>query len=166
MDTQQLYFQIAHDQHEENYRRGRGFDARASAVLFLSATLAGVAAIVLKDFSGPRPPSPATIAVLAAIALAAGGAMWCSRSALRPRGWIGIDFNVLSEHLQDLDVTHGAKGFPAHAGIDPACSGGCASRRRFPRTRGDHRSDRPILQEDQMGQVLTYSAIVKSEISH
>ena len=109
MSKQEIYLQIVRSQHEENYRRGRGFDARAATVLGLAATLAGIAAIVLKDFSGPRPLSPETIAILAAFALAAGAAMRCSLRALSPRGWLGIDFKGLSERLQEIDPARGAE---------------------------------------------------------
>ena len=109
MSKAEIYLQVTQAQHEENYRRGRGFDARAAAVLGLTATLAGIAAIILKDFSGPRPPSLPTITVLTAFALAAGAAMWCSLRALRPSGWLGIDHRKLSEHLQDLEVACAAK---------------------------------------------------------
>lgn len=82
-----LYLREAHSQLDEQYRRGRGFDSKAGAIIAIAAALAATAAIQLKDFSGAGlnglPPAATVVAI--AIAVAYSGAMAFSLAALLPR---------------------------------------------------------------------------------
>ncbi len=85
MDKTELYLHIAHEKFSEQYRRGRAFDARAGAVLGVAPTLAGIAAIVLKDFSGQQSLSGADIVATIVLGAAMVGAMLCALLVLKPQ---------------------------------------------------------------------------------
>lgn len=63
-----LFLQAARDQLDEQFRLGRGMDSRAATVGAIASAFAGVAAVLLKDFSGAEAHGPPTVVtVLAAI---------------------------------------------------------------------------------------------------
>ena len=83
-----LHFTHSRSQYQDQLERSRGMDARAATLLSISAALTGVAAVLLKDFSGPSEPLGLTELVLAA---AIGGvfflAVLASILAMRPKDW-------------------------------------------------------------------------------
>ena len=100
MSKARFYYQVALSQSQEQHRRSAGFDGRAVALTAVSATLAGVGAVMLKDFlAGPAPiPAVALTALLAAALL---GAVLFAISGLRPRGWaVNPDPADLAGHLR------------------------------------------------------------------
>lgn len=86
MSTTELYLQVARDQLDEQFRRGRGFESRAGTAAALAAALAGVAAVLLKDFSRAEPHNlpGASIVLAGLVALAFMGAIYFSLKALLP----------------------------------------------------------------------------------
>lgn len=85
MDKDDLYYQIASNKLTEQYQRGRGFDSRAVGIMGLSATVGGIAAVVLKDFTGTATSGEADVAVAIVLAMSVLATMLCSILALRPR---------------------------------------------------------------------------------
>ena len=85
--TRNLYLQTARDQLDEQFRRSRGMESRAATVATVACALAGVAAVLLKDFSSAAPHglSIAATTLAAIIAAAYIGAVGLSLAALRPR---------------------------------------------------------------------------------
>lgn len=100
MSKYELYYQTALAQYQRQFGQSTGFDARATAMLAVAATLAGIGAVILKDFSGQATFSVWTAVVTGLVAItfivAAGSAI----SGLRPRPWhVSPNPNVLAEHL-------------------------------------------------------------------
>ena len=87
MTKEDLYYQIALAQYQEQYRRSAGFDARAGSMLAVAATLAGIGAVILKDFSGQSTLSLWTGSVTALLAGAFIAAAGCAIRGLWPRQW-------------------------------------------------------------------------------
>ena len=70
--TRNLYLQTARDQLTEQFQRSRGMEFRAATVATVACALAGVAAVLLKDFSIAEPHGLSiAVTVLAAIIKAA-----------------------------------------------------------------------------------------------
>lgn len=78
--------QAARDQLDEQFRRGRGFESRAGTAAALAAALAGVAAVLLKDFSRAAPYNLPGVSIVLAVlvALAFIGAIYFSLKVLLP----------------------------------------------------------------------------------
>lgn len=81
----ELYYRHGLAQLSEQYQRGRGLDARAGTVAAVASALVGVAAIVLKDFTGPTAPGKVSIIVASMIALSFLGSMGYCLRAISPR---------------------------------------------------------------------------------
>lgn len=84
MSKYELYYQISLAQYQEQHRRSAGFDARAMTMIAVAATLAGIGAVILKDFSGQSTLSAWTIAVTGLVAITFVGAATSAISGLRP----------------------------------------------------------------------------------
>lgn len=100
MSKYELYYQISLAQYQEQHRRSAGFDARAMTMIAVAATLAGIGAVILKDFSGQSTLSAWTIAVTGLVAITFVGAATSAISGLRPRQWsVSPDPKTLAGHL-------------------------------------------------------------------
>ena len=100
MSKCELYYQTALAQYQRQFRQSTGFDARATAMPAVAATLAGIGAVILKDLSGQSTFSARTAVVTGLVAItfvvAAGSAIY----GLWPRPWsVSPNPNVLAEHL-------------------------------------------------------------------
>ena len=99
MTKEELYYQIALAQYQEQFRRSAGFDTRAGSMMTAAAALAGFGAIVLRDFWGQTGSVwPIAVAVLLAGAFIA--AAVSAISGLQPRNWrFNPDPSGLADHL-------------------------------------------------------------------
>ena len=85
--TRNLYLQTARGQLDEQFQRSRGMESRAATVATIACALAGVTAVVLKDFSSAGPHGLSIVATVLAMIIASAyiGAVGLSLAALRPR---------------------------------------------------------------------------------
>ena len=121
MSKYDLYYQIALSQYQEQHRRSAGFDSRAVGVMGIAATLGGITAVILKDFSGPSPLAWWSIAIALAVAGVLLGAVRSALKALSPRKWsISPDPIELASHLHSPDYQ--AKGLTEWVGDELAQS--------------------------------------------
>ena len=104
MSKADLYYQIALAQYQEQHRRSAGSDARAAAMMAVAATLAGIGAVILKDFTGRSTLSFWTSATTALLAFAFIGAAGSAIAGLRPRRWsVSPVPRTLASHLHSPD---------------------------------------------------------------
>ena len=110
MHKHELYYRIAHSQLQEQDQRIRDFDFKAAGVLGLAFTLAGIAAVILKDFTGDD-PKEITCWTVAAVIIFSGAffsCVLCALLALRQRDWYGepklVDLAKKVENCDDAAV--------------------------------------------------------------
>ena len=103
MDKAELYYQVAHSHLQEQDQRNRDFDMKAIGVIGVSATLAGIAAIVLKDFSGASTDlSTLPIALTIFVGITFLAAFCFGLNTVRPGKWRrDPNLNDFASHLPD-----------------------------------------------------------------
>ena len=140
MSKYELYYQTALAQYQRQFGQSTGFDARATAMLAVAATLAGIGAVILKDFSGQATFSVWTAVVTGLVAITFIGAgsshAWSIRRASRrsasakkrlPSGLTGPDRGGRPGAAivrNRTGITHDRLFYYARQHHDPVCGHG------------------------------------------
>lgn len=109
MNTQEIFFELARDKLAEQFRVGRSLDARTGTVAAAAAALSGVAALLLKDFSGAPAPGPFSLVIAAAIGLGLLLTLGACLRAIRPK----------KEWRHDPPLERYLEGFEQYPNTDP-----------------------------------------------
>ena len=101
-----MYYQVAQSQLLDQYQRNRDLDIKLVAAIATAATLGGITAVVLKDFTGSDSTSFTPFTIIPVIIITV-GLVVTNLSAifgLLPRAWRGDpDLCKFSSYLHDYD---------------------------------------------------------------
>ena len=104
MNKTDLYYEVAVAQYQSQVQRSSGLDARAVAIMAVAATLAGISAVILKDFSGGSTLTWWTGVPTGLIALALLGSVLYGVRGVKPRKWrINPGLRTLASHLESYE---------------------------------------------------------------
>ena len=104
MNKIELYYQTALSQIEEQEHRRRAIDSKGASLMGITVTLAGVAVILLKNFSGRADETLGnlSIGIASAIALIAVASLLNTLRILKPREWHRRpDLSDMSRHVHN-----------------------------------------------------------------
>ncbi len=104
MEKFTLYYDFAKMRYLQTFQQNRDFDIKASGMLALAVTLAGIAAVVVKDVPMNPKDRIACEILIAIISFLAGyvAVVACSVRALSLRPWLFPDAADLSEKIETM----------------------------------------------------------------